>query len=252
MKYELDTIPVWDAIKADTECPFCLLERRSRQLATRYFLGPSVMVPEVRVEVNSVGFSSTNARILSKDPNRLGLALLSQTRFRFLRMSLQKIWAPFLKAPKKISKKNLTDVIDRWNGLQNRCLIQEKIDADLKRYAFTFLHLSEKDPDFRQAYEKSKATCLVHAFLVMTMAKDNLNDSELASFLAFFLAKLEKELERVDEDLLAFIHTFDSTGSHETPGNPKQALERGLMKLYGIFPEYEEESKTYRGALMGL
>ncbi len=80
MKYEIDTIPVWDAVRAGTECPFCLLEKRSRQAAVRYFLGPSVMVPEVRVKVNETGFRPENLRLLSKDPNKLGLALISHTR----------------------------------------------------------------------------------------------------------------------------------------------------------------------------
>ena len=82
MKYEIDTIPVWDALKAGTECLLCLLEKRSRQASVRYYLGPSVMVPEVRVEVNKTGFRPENLRLLAKDPNKLGLALISHTRLK--------------------------------------------------------------------------------------------------------------------------------------------------------------------------
>ena len=43
MKYELETIPVWDAIKDDNECFLCTLMKQSEQVAVSYYLGSSVM-----------------------------------------------------------------------------------------------------------------------------------------------------------------------------------------------------------------
>jgi hypothetical protein len=47
MKYELDTIPVWDALKEDTECLLCHLQYRAEDSALRFFMGDSVMMPRV-------------------------------------------------------------------------------------------------------------------------------------------------------------------------------------------------------------
>ena len=56
MKEVLETIPVWDALKEDTECPICSLMMRAEEDALKYYLGPAVMVPEIRVQINSKGY----------------------------------------------------------------------------------------------------------------------------------------------------------------------------------------------------
>ena len=56
MKYHIDTIPVWDAYKADCECPMCLIRRKCELDFIDSFLGGSVMEPDTRIEVNAKGF----------------------------------------------------------------------------------------------------------------------------------------------------------------------------------------------------
>ena len=250
MKYELDTIPVWDALKAQTECPFCLLERRSRAGAVRYYLGPSVMVPEVRVTVNSTGFSAENARLLAKDNNRLGLGLITHTRLKAVRESFNR----FLRSPaeKKNVRKEVENLLSHLQNQSRGCLIQKKIEEDLKRFAFTFLHLMKNDSDFSFAWNQSKGLCLRHVQTVLSMAIDFFSPADLSQFVPPIWGKTLENLQRVETDLQAFTQTFDATHSHSITGNPEKALERALLKLYGIFPEYEEESKTHRGPLMGM
>ena len=265
MKYEIDTIPVWDALKAGTECPLCLLEKRSRQAAVRYYLGPSVMVPEVRVTVNEKGFSPENLRLLAKDPNKLGLALVSHTRLKNLRAQIQArtkgLKSEAAKAAAKgpleglVGHKGLGDQLARFveylREEERRCLIEEKVTQDLERYAFTLVHLWNKDRDFRSAWAASPGTCLHHAPGLVEMAAQQLGTGPLGTFTGEFLEILDRNLARVEQDVLAFTQTFDSTQSHEIVGNPQGALDRCLQKVAGTFPEYEEESKTRRGPLMG-
>lgn len=265
MKYEIDTIPVWDALKAGSECPFCLLEKRSRQAAVRYFLGPSVMVPEVRVSVNETGFRPENLRLLSKDANKLGLALVSHTRLKTLRARIsgqaKALKAEASKAAAKnaleglVGKRPLEDQITRLVAFlrneETQCLIEAKVTQDLERYAFTMIHLWSKDKDFRPAWAASPGTCLHHAPLVLEMAKLELGAPALGSFVGEFLDLLDRNLGRVEEDILAFTQTFDSTQSHQIVGNPQGAVDRCLQKIAGTFPEYEEESKSRKGPLMG-
>jgi hypothetical protein len=265
MKYEIDTIPVWDALKAGTECPLCLLEKRSRQAAVRYFLGPSVMVPEVRVTVNETGFRPENLRLLSKDPNKLGLALVTHTRLKTLRAKLasrtKALKAEAAKAAAKgpveglVGKKAVADqlaqVVDFLRTEETRCLIEDKVRLDLERYSFTLVHLWNKDRDFRSAWASSPGTCLHHAPDLLEMAAQQLATGPLGAFTGEYLDLLDRNLARVEQDVLAFTQTFDSTQSHEIVGTPQGALDRCLQKIAGTFPEYEEESKTRKGPLMG-
>ena len=265
MKYEIDTIPVWDALRAGTECPLCLLEKRSRQAAVRYFLGPSVMVPEVRLAVNATGFRPENLRLLSKDPNKLGLALLSHTRLKTLRSHLNQQTGRLRGEAAKASGRNfvenlpakknllqqLRSTIDFLNAQEQQCLIEDKVTDDRKRYAFTLLHLWQKDSEFRAAWAAGQGTCLHHAVDVLDMAGQSLGAAPLGTFVQEFLDVLERNLGRIEDDVLAFTQTFDSTHSHVPHGNPDGALDRCLQKLAGTFPEYEEPSKSRRGPLMG-
>ena len=56
MRYHIDTIPVWDAVKLDGECPLCALRRKIELNETERYLGASVMEPDVRLLVNEKGF----------------------------------------------------------------------------------------------------------------------------------------------------------------------------------------------------
>jgi hypothetical protein len=251
MKYEIDTIPVWDAVRAATECPLCLLEKRSRQAAVRYYLGPSVMVPEVRVQVNDVGFRPENLRLLAKDPNKLGLALISHTRLKTLRSRWESTTKDLRgKVPGKLKEK-ISAAAAFLRREESRCLIEAKVEADLERYTFTLLHLWLKDKEFRPAWTSSAGTCLHHAPRLLDRATEQLNGNDLASFVDEFLSVLDSALARVETDVLAFTQTFDGTNSHVIAGNPQGALDRTLQKMAGSFPEYEDENKNRRGPLMG-
>lgn len=267
MKYELDTIPLWDALKADTECPFCLLERRSRNSALRYYLGPSVMVPEVRLEVNEVGFSPDHTRLLAKDPNKLGLALITHTRLKKIRQDLQKLTAELekeaekagnkgaiesLTASKSPLKKGLEKLDDHLRQEELQCLMEKKIQDDLNRFYFTLVHLWKKDSDFQNQWQKGKGICLHHTPGLMEMAAAELDTRTLGQFVAVFLPLLLKNLERVENDVLSFTQTFDATQSHTITGQVEGALDRALLKLVGAFKEYEDEGKSRKGPLMGM
>ena len=90
MKYELETIPVWDAYRADSECPLCLLLRRAEAEFVRFYVGHSVMVPEMRVQVNDAGFCRAHFPMLLAGGNRLGLALITHTHLGELRRKLDR------------------------------------------------------------------------------------------------------------------------------------------------------------------
>ena len=65
MKIELETIPVWDGVKSESECFICDLMNKAEEDAVDYYLGPAIMVPEIRVEINRKGFCPAHFRALA-------------------------------------------------------------------------------------------------------------------------------------------------------------------------------------------
>ena len=76
MRYHIDTIPLWDAMKLDGECLLCALERKTELGEAERYLGASVMEPDVRVQVNDKGFCRHHQAMLFVGDNRLGHALM--------------------------------------------------------------------------------------------------------------------------------------------------------------------------------
>ena len=79
MKYHIDTIPVWDAMKRDGECLLCALERKTELGEAERYLGASVMEPDIRVQVNKKGFCRKHHGMLFGMSNRLGHALMLES-----------------------------------------------------------------------------------------------------------------------------------------------------------------------------
>ena len=88
MAYHLDTIPVWDAVKLEGECPLCALRRRSELIDVDRYLGASVMEPDTRIQVNQKGFCPRHQVLLYAQKNRLGHALMMHTHLKETRRRL--------------------------------------------------------------------------------------------------------------------------------------------------------------------
>ena len=91
MRYHIDTIPVWDAMKLDGECFLCALERKTELGEAERYLGASVMEPDVRIKVNSKGFCRKHHGMLFSMSNRLGHALMLESHMIEIREKLEKI-----------------------------------------------------------------------------------------------------------------------------------------------------------------
>ena len=160
MKYELETIPVWDAYHAEDECPLCLLQRKAERDFVRFYVGHSVMVPEMRVQVNDSGFCPAHFPMLLEGGNRLGLALITHTHVGELRRKLERRLG---KGKAGAALKREIAGFDAFLSQQlDRCLICERLDDRFKRYSYTIVHLWRHENEFRQAFNVSRGICLDH------------------------------------------------------------------------------------------
>jgi len=256
MKYHLDTIPVWDAFHEEKECPFCILEDKLEKSYVDSFLGGSVMEPDTRIEVNAKGFCPHHNQLLYKAQNRLGLALMTHThtietlkRFKKAAGKLTKgaafsgsglFAASLFKRASSGDKGQGSPMAEfsRWlDGFINSCIICDRMDYSMKRYVYTMLHLWENDSEFRKLTAESKGFCLNHLKAVIDMAEESLSPKKQQELLEMIIPLEEKNLERLEQELLWFTQKFDYRNQDKPWGNSKDSLPRLLQKLTGKYME---------------
>ena len=226
MKYHIDTIPVWDAYKAEGECPLCDLEAQNEQMYVESFLGASVMEPAVRIEVNEKGFCGPHFAMMFSQKNRLGLALMTHTHLQESMKSLGGV------QPQKkglFAKKNSTPDAN----VGDTCILCERLRTTMDRYLFTVLHLWKTDSAFKAALEGGKGHCLPHYHKLAQMAAQELPAGQGAEFIAMLDRVQEENMARIEKELEWFTLKFDYRNADAPWGNSRDAVERAINKLEG-------------------
>ncbi len=187
MKYELETIPVWEAYRADAECPVCILEKKNEAQNVKYFLGDSVMDPDTRVAANEKGFCVYHTELLLEGGHKLGLALMTHTYLAGFIKSYARKRAEEEKAKGK-PKSQPPDWPAFFKATQSACLFCERLAATVDRYVFTIVYLFKKDDDFKKTFLASKGFCLPHLARALEMADENLSGAAKEDFARELLA----------------------------------------------------------------
>ena len=248
MKYHIDTIPIWDAVKLDGECPLCTLERRTELGEAERYLGASVMEPDIRIKVNEKGFCRKHHAMLYTMSNRLGHALMLESHTIENRAKTAKIFAKMNQAADQLKNAGLGDKVSgktkaaagvitaqarELEETAGSCLMCETIRENMLRYLHTFFHLYRQDTEFRNRIAAGKGFCLPHLGQLVEVAAEELNSKELAEFVRM-VTKVETEnLDRIQEDISWFIKKFDYRYEGESWKNSKDAVERTVNKTRG-------------------
>ena len=247
MRYHIDTIPVWDAVKLEGECPLCALRRKVEKTDVERYLGGSVMEPDTRIRVNEKGFCQRHHKMLSEQKNKLGHALMCHTH---LKTTMQKAHGAFDRAQIAAKEESTAPLMKRMMGktgsreeilkaakmlreITDSCILCDSIDENMQRYAYTLLHLYQNDASFRRAFAASKGLCLKDMALLMEMAAHEMSGKMLDEFIRDLCSATEKSLEKTEGDLEWFTLKFDYRNADKPWGDSKDALERAVTKLRG-------------------
>ncbi len=246
MRYHIDTIPVWDAMKLDGECFLCALHRKNELIEVDRYLGASVMEPDVRIQVNAKGFCSHHQRLLYGMDNRLGHALMLESHVAETRERLARACKAIRGASKGSAslrdrltgkapsvQKSMDDAAAELEKLTATCIICDTIEENMGRYLHTFFHLYQNDTEFRKRFEGCKGMCIDHAAELLRLAPTELRGDTLATF-ADTVCRLETEaFDRMQEDISWFCRKFDYRYYDEPWKNSRDAVERTVNKLRG-------------------
>lgn len=240
MKYHIDTIPVWDAVKAETECPLCALRRKTERLLVDRALGASVMSPDTRIRVNERGFCPAHQVMMFQTPggNRLGHGLMMLSHLQAIRPRLDKALdeskgtqrsgslSRLLKSSKPAAQSVLSVFYDK-------CILCEELREQEMRQTASLIHLWKTDMAFRKTFSESKGLCVPDTENVLQMAAEFLSGDQLAAFKKEVSRLLSDSLKRMEDELSWFTQKFDYRNAQKPWGNSKDALERTVNKLRG-------------------
>ena len=241
MKEQLYTIPVNDEFDKDCECPVCGMYLSLQDAAIDFTMGPSYMEDDIRMETNRVGFCDKHIKLLYKNQNRLGLALILLTHTEQVIKDAEKLAKSGKPAGGLFRKKETSAVKEYMDGLDASCYICKRMKGMFERYLVTVFYLYEHDEAFRKKFESCKGFCNRHYALLYEIAPKQLSGRMCEDFIAALNKVYLENLKRVRDDLEWFTDKFDYRYVNEPWKNSKDALQRTIQKLNSIPADDVEE-----------
>jgi hypothetical protein len=220
----------------------CLLEKKLEKDNLDYALGAAMMEPDFRENSNEKGFCTHHFGMLFDIPNKLPLALVLDTHLEETRKKMSKLSksAEALgKSKGGLFRKNgaadfAASVCELLSGVENSCIICDKINHTMERYADVILYMWATEEDFKKKFEASKGVCLKHMKLLCSSVSKSLNASQGAAFLSYLFEKQQSELTRIQDDIHKFTLKFDYRNKDMPWGSAQDAPIRTIEKLTGF------------------
>ena len=231
IKYQLETIPVWDGIQSQSECFICDLMQEAQADNLKFFLGSSVMNPETRVRVNSTGFCPEHTTMLVESGHPNSMAVLWETHLERTRERLEKTFKE-MESGRNL-KKTLIGLDAALEEREQGCLICQRMKDRLDRYCFTIPYLWGQDPQFRKAFEQSKGFCLHHTAHILRMSLEALDSKQQKGFAASLAQLQQQNLDRIAKDLVYMIEHYKSENVRKPWNGCEDAQVRAVYKEIG-------------------
>ena len=237
MKYHLDTIPVWDAMKLEGECFLCALERKTELQEADRFLGASVMEPDVRIKTNELGFCDTHFGLMFRRSKRLPLALMMESLLNEgVAKDLEGSTGMFVqKTGDAVAKK-----LDRR---AHSCYVCERIENNFLHMLETAALLWQSDSAFQEKAKAAPYFCMPHYARFIQAAKDRLSKKDFAEFFVAMNGIEKSYLEELRGDVSWFCKKFDYRYDSEPWYNSKDSVSRSVTFLSGGINDKSKDFK---------
>ena len=241
MKDKIYTIPVTDAYQTDCACPLCFLQDVLEKNALDYYLGPSLMEPDVRASTNESGFCKDHLQqMYDREINRLGLGLMLHTHVKDILDDIgndMRGSAPaqgtFFKGRDKDYKKNLEALAERIDGRAASCMICKKIESTMERYMDVLFWMYFEQDGFQKLFESKTRYCLPHMADVLRGCAKYLSQNQAAVFLEKFADLQLGGMKKLEDELEWFTLKFDYRNQDKPWGESKDAVPHGISLLGG-------------------
>ncbi len=243
MREQIHTIPISDAMANAGECPFCYIMRRTEEHALNFVLGPgaSYMEADIRDMTDREGFCREHFKKMFDYGNALGNAWILKTMTKRRNDAMKKAFKDFKPSSSKGSlfgKKETTanGIVDWIDQLDHSCFVCNMVEKTFQAYMNTFFDLYKKESEFRKQVAESKGFCLTHFKVLCQGADANLKGKDLEAFYEMVLPLMEKNMDRIYEDVSWFVEKFDYKNKDADWKDSKDAVQRTMQKQSGGDP----------------
>ncbi len=243
MKEQLYTIPLNDAVNAGDECPFCFVERSLEQDSLDFVLGScaSYMESDVRALTDAQGFCREHFKKMFDYGNTLGNGWILKTHFMKTRNDLDNEIKRFrpgkVSLADKLKGKAASNSIVNWvRAREESCYVCRHSEEIYARYIDTFFVMFKDDENFRSRVAASKGFCITHFGDLCAAADAKLSGPQLDAFYEMIFPLMQKNLDRLQEDVNWLIEKFDYRNADADWKESKDAVQRGMQKLKGGYP----------------
>lgn len=225
MRDDITSIPVSEVFEPRDGCPICRMRDMLEDRVVEYITGAAMMEPDVRIETNKQGFCFPHYQQMLKRRNRLGVALMLESRLA----ELDKQVFAGLPLIGKSGRKQGRDA----DAAAHSCFICRQVDWAMARMLETVCRLWENERDFRRLFEEQPALCLPHFSALAAVARDKMSKKAAPDFEKAAAALCRNYLSALRDDVSHFCKMFDyrNTGEDADWGNSKDAIERAVWWL---------------------
>ena len=119
---------------------------------------------------------------------------------------------------------------------EKSCYICKRFEDTYERYMDTFFYMYKRDEEFKKKVLDGKGFCLAHFGDLCEYAETRLNDKEKKDFYPAMFELMERNMERLSEDVTWLVDKFDYRNKDADWKNSKDAIQRGMQKLKGGYP----------------
>ncbi|MCI8554016.1 MAG: hypothetical protein HFJ80_03620 [Clostridiales bacterium] len=228
MREDITSLPVTEVFEERTGCPLCRMRLLLEERVTEYITGAALMEPDVRMETNRLGFCFPHYGMLLKKRNRLGVALMLESRLK----EVEKTVFSGLASPLGPNAKKQAATADRP---LHTCFVCQQVDWAMERMLATVGRLWEKESDFRRLYAEQEGLCLPH-FAQISAAAVHMGKKTAPDFLRQSAELCRRTLNGLQDDITHFCKMFDYRSEGADWGNSRDSVERAIEWLTSRHP----------------
>lgn len=230
MAVKIYTIPIREAFSEKDGCPFCRLFDKLEESTLSYTLGAAMMEPDVRIEMNRLGFCTEHLSRMAAMKNKLSLALILESHLDTLRQVLE--------TPPSEGKKTLfsaskipVDLSETLRQQAGTCFVCEKIQSTKTRYFSNAVYMWDTDASFRSLLLEQPWLCISHAAMLLTAGRHELKSKLYSQFYQDVVSVVRQRLEAISKDVSAFCVSFDHRNAGKPLGEERHCIEKAIQLL---------------------
>lgn len=230
MREDITSIPVSEVFEPKDGCPICRMRDLLEKRVAEYITGAAMMEPDVRIETNRLGFCYDHYRLILKQRNRLGVALMLESHLAEMEKEIFK-GAPLIG---KSGKKQAKSAAERTDT----CFLCQQVDWAMRRMLATACRLWENEEDFRHLFSEQPHLCLPHFTALVSAAEAGMSKKRVPEFAKAAAALSQRKINELHDDVAHFCKMFDYRSSSEGAdwGNSRDAVERSIQYLTSRLP----------------